>query len=233
MSIQDPGSASPLGVKICCIASVEEARTAVASGATAIGLVSAMPSGPGVIPEAQIREISDAMCSQVDTFLLTSRTDPEEIVRQHRRCATRTIQLVDMLSSESRVQVKSARPDVRLVQVVHVVDESSVAEALCAAQASDALLLDSGNPSLARKELGGTGRTHDWQLSARIIDAVAVPVYLAGGLNADNVRDAIRAVRPNGLDLCSAVRTNDQLDSRKLEQFMSAVAGVRLRSFVR
>jgi phosphoribosylanthranilate isomerase len=212
-----------ISVKICCIATIEEARTAIASGATAIGLVSAMPSGPGVISDAQIREISDAMSSQVDTFLLTSRTDSEDILQQHRRCATRTIQLVDTLSSASRVQIKSAIPDVRLVQVVHVVDENSIIEALDAARTSDALLLDSGNPALVRMELGGTGRTHDWQLSARIVDAVEVPVYLAGGLDANNVREAIRTVRPSGLDLCSAVRTNDQLDSRKLEQFMSTV----------
>ena len=212
-----------LEIKICCIANLAEARTAVALGATAIGLVSAMPSGPGVISESKIREIAIEMSSQVDTFLLTSRTDPEEIVQQHRRCATRTIQLVDALSSDSRVHVKSSIPQVRLVQVVHVVDQDSVAEAIDAAQTSDALLLDSGNPSLARKELGGTGRTHDWQLSARIIEAVAVPVYLAGGLNAGNVGEAIRTVRPDGLDLCNAVRTNDRLDSRKLRRFMSAV----------
>ena len=124
------GTTQRIGVKICCIATLEEARTAVASGAAAIGLVSVMPSGPGVISEVQIREISEEMSSQVDTFLLTARTDPAEIIRQHRRCATRTIQLVDTLSSASRAQIKSAIPDVQLVQVVHVVDENSIAEAL-------------------------------------------------------------------------------------------------------
>jgi phosphoribosylanthranilate isomerase len=87
----------------------------------------------------------------------------------------------------------------------------------------DALLLDSGNPSLATKELGGTGRAHDWAVSRRIRDAVGVPVYLAGGLNPQNVRKAIAQVQPFGVDVCSGLRTDGRLDAVKLEEFMRAV----------
>ncbi|MEL6945686.1 MAG: phosphoribosylanthranilate isomerase, partial [Bacteroidota bacterium] len=87
----------------------------------------------------------------------------------------------------------------------------------------DALLLDSGNPNLKVKTLGGTGKTHDWNLSCQIVDAVDVPVYLAGGLKTENVADAIAMVQPYGLDLCSGVRTNGYLDKEKLTQFMNVV----------
>ena len=87
----------------------------------------------------------------------------------------------------------------------------------------DAWRLDSGNRTLPVKELGGTGRTHDWGLSARIVAEAGVPVFLAGGLCAGNVGQAIRSVRPYGVDLCSGVRTGDALDERKLLAFMEAV----------
>ena len=83
----------------------------------------------------------------------------------------------------------------------------------------DALLLDSGNPKLAIKELGGTGRVHNWKLSRSIVEQSPVPVFLAGGLNPSNVKQAIDEVQPYGLDLCSGVRTNGRLDPAKLEAF--------------
>jgi phosphoribosylanthranilate isomerase len=109
------------------------------------------------------------------------------------------------------------------VQVVHVTDSSSVDYAVAAAEHMDALLLDSGNLQLAVKELGGTGRTHDWTLSRRIRDAIHIPLFLAGGLTPANVADAVAAVEPFGLDLCSSVRTDDNLDPVKLHAFFSAI----------
>lgn len=94
---------------------------------------------------------------------------------------------------------------------------------LALAKQVDALLLDSRNPNLAVKELGGTGRVHNWQLSRQIREQVSKPVFLAGGLHAGNVREAIETVQPFGLDLCSGVRTNGQLDMRKLEAFFERV----------
>jgi phosphoribosylanthranilate isomerase len=104
-----------------------------------------------------------------------------------------------------------------------VLDESTVDEALAAAEHVDALLLDSGNPNLAVKELGGTGRVHNWQISRSIREQSRVPVFLAGGLRPHNVREAMEAVEPFGLDLCSGVRTEGRLDERKLEAFFRAV----------
>lgn len=212
-------------VKICCIKSVAEARAAVAHGADAIGLVSAMPSGAGIISDERlIPEIAAATPPPVASFLLTSLTDTDAIIAQHHRCRTTTLQLVDALTRGTLADLRAALPGIRLVQVIHVLDDDSVVEACAAAPHVDALLLDSGNPKLAVKELGGTGRTHNWTLSRRIVEESGRPVFLAGGLRAENVAAAWAAVRPWGFDICSGVRTNDNLDVKKLAAFFAAVA---------
>jgi len=214
-------------IKICCIQSVVEARAAVAHGADAIGLVSAMPSGAGIIADERlIPEIAAAVPPPVATFLLTSLTDTDAIVAQHRRCRTGTIQLVDALTRGTHADLRRALPGIRLVQVIHVLGDASVAEALAAAPHVDALLLDSGNPKLAVKELGGTGRTHNWALSRRLVETCGKPVFLAGGLRPDNVAAAWTQVRPFGFDVCSGVRTHDHLDEQKLAAFFAALAAL-------
>jgi phosphoribosylanthranilate isomerase len=210
-------------IKICCIASIEEAALAISAGAGALGLVSAMPSGPGVISETRIREIAESVPVHIATFLLTSSQDAAEIIEQQRRCGTNTVQIVDRLVRGSLADLRRALPGVSLVQVIHVEDERALIEPAEAASCVDALLLDSGRPSAAVKELGGTGRVHDWALSRRIREAVSVPVYLAGGLRADNVGAAIAQVRPFGVDICSGVRTGGALDEAKLREFVQAV----------
>lgn len=210
-------------IKICCIKDVAEARLAVERGASALGLVSAMPSGPGVISESAITEIAASAPPGVSTFLLTSLVDADAIIEQHRRCRTSVIQICDRLMSGTHDDIRRALPGVKLVQVVHVGGELSVGEALWQAKTADALLLDSGNQSLVVKELGGTGRTHDWDISARIAASANVPVFLAGGLKPENAAEAVAAVRPFGLDVCSGVRTDGRLDADKLSRFFAAV----------
>lgn len=198
---------------------------AVAHGADAIGLVSAMPSGAGIIADEKlIPEIAAAVPPPVATFLLTSLTDTDAIVAQHHRCRTSTIQLVDALTGGTHADLHRALPGIRLVQVIHVLDDASVAAAVAVAPHVDALLLDSGNPHLAVKQLGGTGRTHNWSLSRRIVETVDRPVFLAGGLHPGNVAAAWAAVRPFGFDLCSGVRTDDHINEAKLAAFFAAVA---------
>lgn len=210
-------------VKICCISSVEEARLAVSYGASALGLVSAMPSGPGVIDEALIAEIAVTVPPGASSFLLTCATEVSQIIEQQRRTGVNTIQLVDRVTAGVHRELRRALPGVAIVQVVHVNGEESVAEAVEASSGVNAILLDSGNPNLKIKELGGTGRVHDWTLSRRIRDAIKVPIFLAGGLNAGNVSEAIQQVGPYGLDVCSGVRTDGKLDERKLVAFFEAI----------
>ncbi len=210
-------------VKVCCISSLAEAELAIRYGASALGLVSAMPSGPGVIEEELIAEIAAQAPPPIATFLLTSKQDVDSIIAQQRRLRANTIQLVDRLEQGSFDDLRSALPGISLVQVIHVTGEESVEEALAVAPQVDAILLDSGNQKLAVKQLGGTGRTHDWTLSRKIREAVNVPIFLAGGLKSENVADAIRSVEPFGLDLCSGVRTDGKLDEAKLARFFEQV----------
>lgn len=210
-------------VKICCIASLDEAWMAIHHGASALGLVSAMPSGPGPIPEEAIAQIAAAVPPPIATFLLTSKQDPGEIITQQHRCGASTLQLVDEIAPGGHRELRRALPGIRLVQVIHVQDEAAIDQALAAAPEVDALLLDSGNPKLACKELGGTGRVHDWEISREIRERVPVPIFLAGGLNPGNVAEAVRRVGPWGVDLCSGVRTAGRLDETKLAAFFSSM----------
>jgi len=209
-------------IKVCCMGSVNEAKLAISYGAAALGFVGKMPSGPGPIDDQLIASIVKTIPPPIGTFLLTSETRAEEIVGHHQRVHTNTIQIVDALEERNYALIKERLPAVKLVQVIHVIDNGSIDEALELSNEVDALLLDSGNPKLAVKELGGTGRVHDWTISKKIVEQVSVPVFLAGGLNAENVRRAIDEVQPFGVDLCSSVRTNGNLDERKLEAFFRA-----------
>ncbi|HEX6738386.1 MAG TPA: phosphoribosylanthranilate isomerase [Vicinamibacteria bacterium] len=212
-------------LKVCCIQSLAEARLAISHGASALGLVSAMPSGPGVIAEEAIAAIAAAVPPPVARFLLTSLEDPAAIAAQQRRLGTDTVQICDRLAPGAHAELRRALPGVRLVQVIHVGGEESLEEARAVAPHVDALLLDSGNQSLTVKELGGTGRRHDWSLSRRIREAVAVPLFLAGGLRAENVRQAIETVGPFGLDVCTGVRVDGALDEARLAAFVAASSG--------
>lgn len=213
-------------VKICCISSVDEANTVIALGVDAIGLVGNMPSGPGVISDELIKTIAASVPENIDTFMLTCETSVKKIVEHHSRTLTNTIQLVDELKEGTYFDIRASLPSVKLVQVIHVLDDKSVDEAVRISESVDALLLDSGNPSLEVKELGGTGRTHNWSLSRKIVERSSVPVYLAGGLNVHNVQKAIEVVQPYGVDLCSGVRTNGILDKKKLTLFLNKVWGI-------
>jgi phosphoribosylanthranilate isomerase len=215
-------------VKICCVSSVEEASLAVRYGASALGLVSEMPSGPGVIADNLIREIAATVPPGVASFLLTSAQDAVTIIAQQRHAAVNTLQICDRLTGGSYEDIRDALPGIKLVQVIHVTGPESLDEARRVATQVDAILLDSGNQSLAVKELGGTGRVHDWTISRAIRAAVDIPLYLAGGLSAGNVAEAVDAVGPFALDICSGVRSDGWLDEAKLDTFMRA-AGVLSR----
>jgi len=212
-------------VKICCITSLEEALIAVNHGASALGLVSEMPSGPGVIPESLIAEIAEAIPPFVSSVLLTSKRIPKEIVEQQRRCGTNAIQICDDLEPEALIEVAEALPGIDILRVIHVYGEASIGEAEMVAPHVDAVLLDSGSKKGSVVELGGTGRTHNWEVSKRIVEAVEVPVILAGGLDPGNVAEAIKQVKPYAVDVCSGVRTAGSLDADKLQSFMTQVRG--------
>ncbi len=209
-------------IKICCINSINEAKLAINFGASAIGLVGKMPSGPGPIEDKLIASIIKTVPPPIATFLLTSETTAENIIAHQQRVHSSTIQIVDALIERNYKLIREQLSSIKIVQVIHVIDERSVDEAIELSEEADALLLDSGNPKLAIKELGGTGRVHNWDLSKKIVQQSKVPVFLAGGLNPTNVTAAIETVQPFGIDVCSGLRNNGNLDEEKLDAFFKA-----------
>ena len=213
-------------IKICCIKSVEEARIAIDHGASALGLVGPMPSGPGPIDVNTAGNIRKSIPEGIHSFYLTSNTSFEDIAEEYKLVQSTHLQLTDHTEEETRLKIRAAFSDLKIVQVVHVIDEREIDLAIEYASSSDYLLLDSGAPQKSTKELGGTGRTHNWDISRKIIEAVDIPVFLAGGINASNVADAIARVQPHGIDLCSGVRTDDVLNREKLKAFFDAIPTV-------
>jgi phosphoribosylanthranilate isomerase len=213
-------------IKICCIASPEEARMAIHAGADALGLVGRMPGGPGPIPDELIEEIGRHIHPPISAFLLTCEQSATDIIAHVKRVNIGTVQIVDELSSGTYKEIRKALPHLRIVQVIHVNGEQSIEDAMKIEKEVDAILLDSGNPKAAIKTLGGTGNTHDWQISRKLVETVSVPVFLAGGLNAGNVAAAIEMVNPFGVDVCSGVRTNGKLDESRLDAFIRAVHNI-------
>ena len=210
-------------VKICCISSIKEAQMAIDSGANILGLVGPMPSGPGIISNKQIAEIVKLVLTPIDTWLLTSETSADKIIAHHKLVKTSSIQIVDELREGEYQVIREAIPGIKLIQVLHVVDETTIHEAMRIADYVDYILLDSGNPIADIKTLGGTGNVHNWEISKQIVKSVSVPVFLAGGLNSTNVEAAIHKVQPYGIDLCSGVRTNKGLDPIKLKSFFQNI----------
>ncbi|MEL7391679.1 MAG: phosphoribosylanthranilate isomerase [Pseudomonadota bacterium] len=210
-------------VKICCIANITEASIAIAAGADALGLVAQMPSGPGPIPDEDIRRIIAHVPPTISSILLTSRTQADDIAEHVRFTGSQTVQIVSHINVRESQRLAERLPDVRRVQVIHVEDESALDLIPVYAPSVHAFLLDSGRPNAAQVQLGGTGQTHDWEISKAFVEASPLPVFLAGGLNAENVQAALSKVNPFGVDLCSGVRTQGALDPEKLRRFMAAV----------
>ncbi len=210
-------------VKICCIINLDEARLAISSGADAIGLVGRMPSGPGVIADDKIADIAAAVPPGIHTFLLTSEISAVDIAAHWRRTRTTTIQIVDYIAEEEYRKIRAELPWVKLVQVIHVENGTAVGRAQRVSSFVDALLLDSGSPNGDVKTLGGTGKIHDWKISREIVGSVDVPVFLAGGITPENLGEAIEAVHPYAVDVCTGVRTDGRLDPGKLEKLFAAV----------
>ncbi len=210
-------------IKICCISSIAEAEMAIKMGASALGLVSEMPSGPGVISMETIKQIAAFVPPPIATFLLTSKQNVNDIIKQHEYCRTNTIQICDNLTIGTHKDLREALPEIAIIQVIHVSGEESIKEALSIQNDVDAILLDSGTQSKKVKELGGTGKTHNWEVSCKIREMLNIPIFLAGGIKPDNIAQAINQVHPFGIDLCSGVRTNGKLDEIKLQQLFSNI----------
>ena len=216
--------------KICCIKSVEEAEIAIRAGAYAIGLVAEMPNGPGEIDDVNIRAITDDVrqrhCGRAYSVLLTSRTRGDAIVEHVRDTLPDMVQIVDTPEHGAHGVIRKAHPDLKIIQVIHVEDESAVDQARAVEADVDFILLDSGKPSSPVRTFGGTGETHDWSVSKRIVETVDRAVFLAGGLAPENVPAAVSKVRPFGVDVCSGLRDRERdyaLIPERVDAFVAAL----------
>jgi phosphoribosylanthranilate isomerase len=210
-------------IKICCIASIEEARLAIAAGADALGFLSEQMPGPRAISDARIAGIVATVPPPVATFLLTTGASADTISAQLCRTRTNTVQILRPLPQDELVRLAALEPAVRRVQAVHVEGPEALDRIPACAPHVHAFLLDSGRPDAG--EFGGTGRPHDWAVSAAFVRASPLPVFLAGGLSPANVHEAVALVRPFGVDLCTGARSDGRLDPDKLAAFIEAVRG--------
>ncbi len=210
-------------VKVCCISSLEEAHLALNEGADLLGFVSEMPNGPGIISLDSIHLIISQLPRKTKTVLLTSKVSAVDIIRQHKTTPSWGIQLVDRVPETELRLLREALPETTLIGVVHVRDHHSIKEAVTHSTIIDLLLLDSGSPGGPNRTLGGTGETHDWQISHQICEQVSIPVLLAGGLNPQNVSLALSTVKPTGVDACSGLRVHGHLDQHLTRSFLQQV----------
>jgi len=211
-------------VKICCIANDAEAQMAASAGADLIGLVGPMPTGPGVLSLEECRPIVAAAPASVVPVLLTSADTGAAIADQISQTGVRAVQIVRHVDPEVHHVLQELVPDCQRLQVIHVEGPEALALIPVYVDLVDAFLLDSGKAGT--DELGGTGRTHDWSVSAEFVTRSGKPVYLAGGLTPSNVAEAVRMVQPYGVDLCSGLREGGPfgaLNSDKLAAFMTAL----------
>jgi len=210
-------------IKICSLNSAAEARAAVGAGADAVGFVGVQPASPRTIADESIAAIVETVPPPIATFLLTSEETADGIASKVHATGASVVQIVKPIDPEEIVRLRTLVGGIRCVQVIHVESGKCVDLLGLYETHVDAFLLDSGRIDSANPEFGGTGRVHDWEISAEFVRQCRRPVFLAGGLTEHNVGKAIGLVRPFGVDLCSGVRTNGRLDPGKLQRFIGAV----------
>jgi phosphoribosylanthranilate isomerase len=196
----------------------------------ALGFVGVRLPSPRAISDAEIAALTAATPPPLATVLLTSEQTAQAISSQVRRTQPAAVQILPHIDPAESGRLAELEPRIRRIQVIHVESPAVLDLIPIYTPHVHAFLLDSGRPDAATPEFGGTGRAHDWKVSAEFVRASHLPVFLAGGLSAANAAEAIRTVRPFGLDLCSGMRTDGRLDPEKLGEFMQAVRKADARS---
>lgn len=215
-------------VKVCGIRNLNDALTALRSGADALGfLVGITHLAEDKIPAEDAAKIIAQLPPFVSTVMVTHLTDRDEIVSVAKELNVTTVQIHDYISPDDVAYVKEQLPMCKVIKAVHIQDEQRALELMHSFEpVCDALLLDSRTKS----RLGGTGIVCDWDICRKIVDECQIPVILAGGLTADNVAEAVRKTRPYGVDANSGLETPDGWkDADKIRRFVAnAAAAARL-----
>jgi phosphoribosylanthranilate isomerase len=191
--------------KICGIRSESDLAIAVAAGADAVGFISGITHRSEDALDANVaRALSRLVPPYVTRVLVTHLQDANEILCLADRVEADAIQVHGEVSLETVQAVVAGASGRQVIKAVHVTGTAAVSSAIAAADTCGAVHLDSRSDD----RLGGTGRTHDWTVSAAIVRALAArkcPVILAGGLTPANVAEAILVVGPFAVDANSGL----------------------------
>lgn len=205
-------------VKICGTATFADLDCAVAAGADAIGFLMGITH---VTQDAVTPETAAAMVATLPPFIVpvavTHLTKPSDLIRIVELSRCTTLQIQDMVTPDDIAEVREALPYLRIMKAVHVMDESAIATAKYFSDTADAILLDTRTAD----RIGGTGITHDWNISAKIVKECSCPVILAGGLTPENVTEAIIRVRPYAVDVHTGVKKNGVRDAERTRAFVA------------
>ena len=196
---------------------------AIEAGVDAVGFVCAEPASIRTIKKIDAASIAATIPPPINSFVLNSETTASEIAEVVRLVKAHTVQVVSDIGPNESEELARLIPSTHRVQVIHIQSKGDLQLIDRYAPFVHAFLLNSGKSTGDGPISGGTGRVHDWSLSAQFVQQSPLPVFLAGGLSAENVGRAIRTVRPFGVDLCSGARSKGRLDPDKLTAFVQAV----------
>lgn len=205
-------------VKICGIRSIEDALAAAAAGADILGFHVGLIGARAPLEAESVAKIIAKLPAGVSSVMVTSITEPNELIKLARATGAKILQLYGDATPETILKVKKALP-VQVWKVLNVSNEGSIAEARKYEGSADAIALDTLNKETGVR--GGTGKTHDWNISRKIVESISIPVILAGGLNPENVAEAIKIVQSYGVDVNSGVSNPDGTkDIAKVKSFV-------------
>lgn len=213
-------------VKICANKSIEEAQMCLDAGADIIGiLVGQQHVSNDFVNKETAKEIADYVNGKCDVSLVTHLTNAEEIIELTKYIGNNVIQLHSDIDEEEVKKIRKEIPNVKLVRLIHVSSDGQICTDYKKMQYADFYLLDSFN--LKTNQVGGTGLTHDWKKSFELIKQLNKPTFLAGGLNPDNVIQAIKTANPYGVDVNSGCKNKfGKKDAEKVKLFVTNAKGV-------
>ena len=208
-------------VKICANKSITDAQMSLSAGADIIGiLVGQVHASSDFVDKNKAKEIVDFVNKQKDTCLVTHLTKASEIIELTKYIGNSMIQLHSDIAEDEVQKIVEALPYIKLIRVIHVTSNGHILTNYQNMKYKDYYLLDSINPQT--NQVGGTGLTHNWSVSRKLVQSLDKPVFLAGGLTPKNVQEAIKIVQPYGVDVNSGCKNElGQKDSKKVAEFVS------------
>ena len=207
-------------VKICANRTIEDARMSLGAGADIIGLlVGQEHTSNDFIDKYKAKEICDYIAGRCDVSLVTHLKNADEIIELTEFIGNNIIQLHSDIEESEVEKIKQNLPKIKLVRIVHLAKDGTIHSNLETIKYADYYLMDSFN--LATNQVGGTGLTYDWKKAGELIKKLDKPVFLAGGLNPENVRKAISQANPYGVDVNSGCKLDGVKNVDKVREFVA------------